>query len=56
MCFIISKTDPRKAENFDSQFKNLPLSTTPPNTTSTYILNNMTGDEFRGFSFVNQCF
>jgi len=49
-------SDPRKAENFDSQFKNLPLSTTPPDTTATFILNNMKGDEFRGFSFVNQHF
>jgi len=49
-------SDPRKAENFDSQFKKLPISTTPPDATASYVLNNMKGDEFRGFSFVNQHF
>jgi len=47
-------SDPRKAENFDGQFKNLPLCRTPPDQTARYILNNMRGDEFAGFSFVNQ--
>ena len=53
---ILPKSDPRKAENFDSQFKKLPVSTTPPDATANYILNNMKGDEFTGFSFVNQHF
>jgi len=47
-------SDPRKAENFDSQFKRLPMSATPPDETARYILNNLRGDEFKGFSFCNQ--
>jgi len=46
-------SDPRKAENFDWQFKEMPVCITPPGGTASYILQNMTGDEFRGFSFIN---
>jgi len=46
-------SDPRKAENFDKQFKRLPLEETPPDPTSTYILSNLKGNEFQGFSFAN---
>lgn len=49
-------SDPRKAENFDSQFKRLPMSATPPDETAQYILNNLRGDEFKGFSCYNQDF
>ena len=47
------QSDPRKAENFDSQFKRLPMAKTPPDDTAKYILKNMRGDEFKGFSFIN---
>jgi len=46
-------SDPRKAENFDKQFKRLPLEETPPDPTSTFILSNLKGNEFAGFSFAN---
>ena len=50
LCF---QSDPRKAENFDKQFKRLPLEETPPDPTSKYILSNLKGNEFEGFSFAN---
>merc|ERR1719270_1625274 len=46
-------SDPRKAENFDKQFKRLQVKETPPDPTSAYILSNLKGNEFQGFSFVN---
>ena len=44
------------AENFDKQFKKLPLTCTPPDTTAAYILANMKGNEFENFSYVNSQF
>jgi len=49
-------SDPRKAENFDNQFKRLPMTSTPPDATAKFILNNLKGDEFKGFSFYNEAF
>lgn len=48
--------DPKKGENFDPQFRKMRLDNTPPNPTSKYILDHLKGDEFEGFSFVNQAF
>jgi classical protein kinase C len=48
--------DPKKAENFDPQFRKIPVDNTPPNATSKYILDHLKGDEFEGFSFVNNDF
>ena len=50
---LILQSDPRKAENFDSQFKKLPMGKTPPDKTAEYIISNLKGDEFKGFSFLN---
>ena len=52
-CF---QSDPRKAENFDCQFKRLPMTSTPPDQTAKFILNNLKGNEFKGFSFYNEEF
>jgi len=49
-------SDPRKAENFDSQFKRLPMNKTPPDETAKYILSNLRGDEFKGFSYYNESY
>ena len=51
--FIPKIKDPRAAENFDPLFTNAKISLTPPDLT---IINNMTGDEFKGFSYINQNF
>ena len=32
------------------------MSSTPPDATAKFILNNMKGDEFKGFSFYNEEF
>ena len=50
---VYFQSDPRKAENFDSQFKKLPMGKTPPDKTAEYIISNLKGDEFKGFSFLN---
>ena len=51
--FVLVQTDPRLGENFDKQFKSRPVSDTPPDKTAKFILDNMKGTEFGGFSFVN---
>ena len=56
LIFLCFQSDPRKAENFDSQFKRLPMISTPPDATAKFILNNLKGDEFKGFSFYNEAF
>jgi len=46
-------TDPRKAENFDDQFRLQPIKNTKVDKNGRYILENMPADTFAGFSFVN---
>jgi hypothetical protein len=52
----LEQTDPRKAENFDDQFRKATLKNTPPGPDGKYILKHMTGNEFAGFSMVNNYF
>ena len=47
------QTDPRKAENFEEQFRSQPVRNTKTSKDGQYILDHMNGDEFGGFSFVN---
>ena len=47
------QTDPRKAENFDDQFRLQPIKNTKVDKNGRYILDNMPADTFAGFSFVN---
>ena len=50
------QTDPRKAENFDDQFRLQPIKNTKVDKNGRYILDNMPADTFAGFSFVNPDF
>ena len=52
---LILQSDPRKAENFDAQFKSIPVALTPLSRDSRNILDNMmtTKDQFADFDFVN---
>jgi hypothetical protein len=50
---VLFQTDPRKAENFDDQFRLQPVKNTKVTKDGKYILENMNGDEFKGFSFLN---
>ena len=47
------QTDPRKAENFDDQFRLQPIKNTKVDKNGRYILDNMPADTFANFSFVN---
>lgn len=48
--------NPRAAENFDPIFTRGKTDLTPPDKNSQLILSNLTGDEFRGFSWANRDF
>ena len=50
------KTNPRLAENFDEQFKKLNVELTPRSRDADMIFQNMTGDEFKGFSWADASF
>ena len=50
------QTNPRKAENFDKQFKDLPTALTPPTKDTKLILRDLRGDEFAGFDHINNNF
>ena len=52
----LSKTDPRLAENFDEQFKNLKVELTPRTADVEMIIRDLRGDEFNGFSWTNSEF
>jgi hypothetical protein len=45
--------NPRLGENFDPIFTRGRTTLTPPDKNSQMILSNLTGDEFRSFSFCN---
>jgi len=49
-------TDPRLAENFDEQFKNLKVELTPRTADVEIIIRDLKGDEFNGFSWTNSDF
>ena len=51
--FIPTVKNPRSAENFDPAFTNAKISLTPSDET---IINNLRGDEFQGFTYVNPTF
>ncbi|XP_059079658.1 calcium-dependent protein kinase C-like isoform X2 [Tigriopus californicus] len=49
-------TDPRKAENFDMQFRKQDPCLTPLDKDAEFIIANLRGDEFKGFSMINPMF
>ena len=51
--FIPTVKNPRSAENFDPAFTNAKINLTPSDVT---IINNLRGDEFQGFTYVNPTF
>lgn len=51
--FIPVIRNPRSAENFDPAFTNAKINLTPSDVT---IINNLRGDEFDGFSYINPTF
>lgn len=51
--FIPNVRNPRSAENFDPAFTNAKINLTPSDVT---IINNLRGDEFQGFTYVNPAF
>ena len=50
---LFFQTDPKKAENFDNQFKTMTLRLSYSEQS---VLDQMQGDEFEGFDFVNDNF
>ena len=56
MAHDIPQTNPRLAENFDEQFKNLKVELTPRTADVEMIIRDMRGDEFKGFSWTNSDF
>ena len=51
--WFVFQTDPKKAENFDNQFKTMTLRLSYSEQS---VLDQMQGDEFEGFDFVNDNF
>ena len=50
------QTNPKSGENFDSAFTKMTTVNTPLDSEALQILNDLRGDEFSGFDFVNSTF
>ena len=52
---LILQSDPRRAENFDAQFKSIPVDLTPLSRDARHLLEEMMNDkdQFADFDFVN---
>ena len=50
------QTNPKSGENFDSAFTKMTTANTPLDSEALQILNDLRGDEFSGFDFVNSSF
>ena len=50
------QTNPKSGENFDSAFTKMTTANTPLDSEALQILNDLRGDEFSGFEFVNSSF